>query len=159
MPSFKRVLGDPLHVEVERELHVVAGRGLLLARLTHEPTPAVDFEATLARTALQLRLEELLDPLLPDEVVGRVVLALADLVLLLVDRRDVAEEVRGHRVAVVEARRVLTDALALRLHPREQLRVLEDVRQRLVASPSARSAPARTPSTSGCRARLRSTRA
>src|SRR5262249_41039559 len=48
-----------------------------------------------------------------------------------VDRRDVAEEMRCDRIAVVESRRVLTDALTLRRHSREELRVLEDVRERL----------------------------
>ena len=87
-------------------------------RLTHEPAAAVDLEPPFARLALELGLEELLDPLLPDQVVGRVVLALVDLVLLLVDRRDVAEEVRPNRVAVVESVRVLANALPLGGHRR-----------------------------------------
>ena len=100
----------------------MAGLGRRVAEHLHEAPAAVDLEPAGPRYAAQLRLEELLDTLLADLVALSVALALVDLELGLVDRGDVADEVRGEVAVRVVARRP-----AAGLHPREQLRVLLDV--------------------------------
>ena len=112
------------------ELDVVAGLGRRVAQHLHEATAAVDLEPARPRHAAQLRLEELLDALLADLVALAVALALVDLELVLVDRGDVADEVRG--AGRRSGSRASSGGVAC--DPREQLRVLLDVDERCRSS-------------------------
>ena len=107
-------------------MHVVAGLRRGVAQHLHEAPAAVDLEFARAGDAAQLGLEELLDALLADLVALAVALALVDLELVLVDRGDVTDEVRGEIVVGV-----VTGRPPRGLHPGEELGVLLDVDERV----------------------------
>ena len=72
----ERLLGDLLRVEVDGELHVVAGLRLAVTSTTFDRAAlVVDLDLVLARRAAQLGLEDLLDAGLADDVVGLVAVA------------------------------------------------------------------------------------